>query len=1468
MSGKRPSRNATADPKANNPPDQQEIFPVVGIGASAGGLSACKKFLSTLPPDTGMAFILVQHLDPTHKSMMVDLLAGSTAMPVLQATHGMKVQANHFYVIPPGYYLAVQDGAMHLSLPGVRQGTRMPFDFLLKSLAEDYGSRVICIVLSGTGADGSVGLRAVSESGGLVIAQDPDDAAYDGMPRSAIATGLVQIVTPLAAIASALLKQGVQVDPESGKGDSPSADQNQSGLRGIIDLLRAETSHNFALYKTGTLERRILRRMGMAGCDGDFVRYTSLLQNHPAELDLLRKYLLIHVTGFFRDPDAFEFLAENVIPDLIANATPGQPLRIWIAGCSTGEETYSLAILFREKMREMNANIKLQIFASDIDKDAISQAREGLYPAAIASDISPARLARFFSLEDLGYRVLPELRDTILFAAQDLLADPPFSRLDLVSCRNLLIYLKPEAQAQVVSQFHFALRHGGILMLGSSETIGKEDDRFGVVSKPHRIYRHIGRRRPGEFGVALTTGDTTRPQIRPVSTPAPSRQEVLADLCQRLVLEKFAPAAILVNSNNECLYTLGPTDRYLHVAPGYPTHDALAMVRRDLRIKLRSAIQQAKQKNIRVMVEVGGDNRVGEPDRFSIAVEPIHNEGEDLLLIGFLDRPRQDPARKLPIPDEDLSRVAELERELDATRTELEGAIQNLENSSQEQKSINQEALSINEEYQSTNEELETSKEELQSLNEELTALNSQLHETLERQRTTTDDLQNILYSTNVATLFLDTNLCIRFFTPAAKKLLNIIAGDIGRPIADLSATASDPELQRDSRTVLGNHTVLECEVLFPDTTWYLRRILPYRTESAGVEGVVITFSDITERKIVAETLNAAMVRADRANMAKTRFLAAASHDLRQPLQTFALIQGILARTVQDAPAQKLIARLDETLGAMSGMLNALLDINEIEAGTLCAKKQDFPINILIERMRDEFGYHAKAKGLAFHTVPCGLIVHSDPRLLEQMIRNLLSNALKYTSSGKVLLGCRRRAETVRIEVLDTGIGIDKNQFSAIFEEYHQIGNDARERERGLGLGLAIVKRLGELLDHPLAVNSLPETGSVFAIDVPRVSDGAAVSETVRREKDIPPKAPATAATVLVVEDDPDVRDLLEFLLESEGYRTIAAATADDAMELTATDRPDIILADFNLPSGMNGLELVAAIQSREDTFIPAIMLTGDISTKTLRQFAQQKCHYFSKPIKSGALLESIASVLTAGSDIALSQDESKAKPGISDSPKVYVVDDDPAIREAIREILDMEGWAIESFSNCEDFLAAYRPSPNVCLLIDSRLPGMQGIELLQKLRAEGSNIPAIMITGNGDVGTAVQAMKAGARDFIEKPIGSNKLVKCIDRALAQSRDTAALSAWREKAADRVSNLTSRQRQIMDLVLAGHPSKNIATDLGISQRTVENHRAAIMKKTGTKSIPALARLASAAIDNLPEGPVTGPRQWNDQTADS
>ncbi len=904
-------------------------------------------------------------------------------------------------------------------------------------------------------------------------------------------------------------------------------------------------------------------------------------------------------------------------------------------------------------------------------------------------------------------------------------------------------------------------------------------------------------------------------------------------------------------------------------------------------------------------------------------------------------------------------------------------------------KAINGKARAASEEFQSTREELEISKEELQSLNKELKAVNSRLHETIEHQRTTANDLRNVLNSANVATIFLDGRLNIRFFTPAVNSHFSIVATDVGRPLSDLASLSDDKDIILDAAAVLNNNVPLSREIESGEGSWHLRRILPYQNDDR-IRGVVITFADIseskraeheleaaraysnsivetirqplvvlddelrivsasevfydafgakrdeavgepigtagalhfndpglrifldrirageaniqdfeielempplpgrrsllmsarqivgpsvgrkilvtiedvTERKRVARVLEAAKSQAERANLGKSRFLAAASHDLRQPLQTISLLRGILAKSIKDEAALSLIRRLDEPLQVMSGMLNTLLDINQLEAGVVKPEIAVFAIDTMFDRLRTEFGYHVAARELGWRVAGSGLHIRSDPRLLEQVIRNLLWNSVKYTSHGKILLGCRRRGDKLRIEVWDTGIGIPEEHLQAIFEEFHQVGNAARERSLGLGLGLAIVQRIANMLGHAIDVRSRPGKGSVFAVEVPLAGDMPGVLSSSERQAE--EGTAGDRSTVMIVEDDPMVREMLELLFKGEGHRTVSVADGGKALELTAsgTVEPDIVIADYNLPGGLSGLQTIAELRRALHREIPAIILTGDISTGTLRKIVQERCSHLNKPANAEELTRLVRTSLAAQHGPAqkwpraaaetnpnrLPSVKLTAEPtGDPSLPTVFVIDDDDALRATMGELLVLDGREVETYSTCEAFLETYRPARKGCLVVDAQMEGMGGLALLERLKREGTELPAIMITGYGDVPTAVRAMKAGAVDFIEKPVEPGELIASIERALSQTQDLVDLSIRQAAAVKCIADLTPRERSVMDLVLTGRPSKNIAFDLGISQRTVENHRAAIMKKTGSKSIPALIRTALAAI---------------------
>lgn len=1428
---------------------------IVAIGASAGGLEAFRHLVGAIPASSGAAYILVQHLDPTHPSMIVELLSGHSNIPVLEALDRAKVEADHVYVIPPGALLTVVEGAFSVSQPktsaGALTGARLPFDALLNSLAETCGSRTVAVTLSGNGSDGALGVETLTAHGGFAIAQTPEEAECDSMPRSSIATGCVDLVLPIADIPAALAEHWRPTPPVSAA-VIPASPIPETTEQRIIELVRQRAEIDFRLYKTGTIRRRIQRRIGLAGLHrDDFAGYLSHLTSDAAELDRLASDFLINVTAFFRDPQIFAEISKGIVPEIIRRHEGDGPIRVWVAGCSTGQEAYSLAMIFIEAMEKAPSRQSLQVFASDIDEDAIAIARAGLFPAGLEREVSTERLSRFFQREPGGWRVAADLRSRIVFSVHDVLNDPPFSRLDMVSCRNLLIYFGLEAQARAFSHFHFALLPDGVLLLGSAETPPASSHSFATLSKDQRTYRRVDQ-------MLAHGSDGKLYPSRPVATSAPASPTAtpstvaarLANLCREVMLERFVPPTVLIDAEMECLHAIGDLDPYLKVPSGEPTRSLRDLLRSPYVLTVRAAIRLAQHEKARVSLPVmsgPGAEPVASP--ILIEAAPVWLDDTPLVAVSFIREAGPEggasrqphPPRQLAARDWDA-----MSRELDSTRAQLQSALVDLDAAAAEQRVANEEALSIQEEYQSTNEELLTSKEELQSLNEELTALNTQMSETLEQQRQTSSDLQNVLDSTNVATLFLDKELRIRFYTPATVAIFNLIASDIGRPLADLAGATDDPSILRDARAVLTSLAPSDHSFETPDGTFFRRRIFPYIAPDSTASGVVITFADVTAEHIAAAAADVARREAVRANLAKSRFLAAASHDLRQPLQTLSLLQGLLARSVNGVGTQRLVARFDETLSAMSGMLNTLLDINQIEAGEVRPVLVDVDVGEVLSLIREEFSYIANAKRLELRIVPSSARIRTDPRLLEQILRNLVANALKYTPNGKVLVGCRHRGDLLRIDVWDTGIGIDPADRALIFEEYHQIDNEARERSKGMGLGLAIVRQLAALLHHPISLETLPGKGSMFAIEAPRVHYQP---DPVSTGRNLPTPSPTlrrtASSSILVVEDDPELRELLVQMLASDTHRVLACANGPEALEAVARKSfaPDLILIDYNLPEGMDGIEVSRRLNGLAHRPAAVIVLTGDISNSATVLIAAAGAQRLSKPVKADVLREAVRLQLKA---IMTSASTTVTPTPTDDGAVIYIVDDDLALRATLREVLTAEGRTVLDFGSSESFLAAFAHHPQSCLLLDAYLPGMGGLELLRHLAATGRSLPTVVITGNSDIGMAVNAMKAGAVDFVEKPVSHKDLLQIIESALARSRDTSRSSGQRDEAVRRLRTLTPRQKEVMDRVLAGQPSKNIAADLGISQRTVENHRAAIMTRAGVRSLPALARLAVAA----------------------
>ncbi len=864
LAEKAPSSAARKPGKVPTTVPKDGAFPVLGLGASAGGLEALEQFFEAMPPDSGMAFLVLTHLDPDHTSILPELVQKYTSMEVAAAGDKTRVSPNRVYVAPPNRDLALLNGEILLLEPESPRGHRLPIDFFFRQLAQDQGDRAGCIILSGTGSDGSLGLRDIKGAGGLVMAQEPSSAKYDGMPSSAIGTGLVDLVLPPDQMPAKLIYYFNNPHAPIAQDAQPAEQQESSGepVQKVLVLLRDRVGHDFTCYKQSTIVRRIQRRMSIQQING-IEKYLRYVRANPSELDALFKDLLIGVTGFFRDPQAFEAIKEKVIPRLLDQLEPKQALRVWVPGCSTGEEVYSLVIIIKECLAKAGKDVPLQVFGTDIDKVAVDKARAGLYPASIAADVTPERLVRYFSEESGFYRVAKELRDPVVFSVQDVMKDPPFSRLDLLCCRNLLIYLDGAAQKKLLPLLHYTLKPQGMLFLGSSESIGGFADLFKVWDKKWKIYS----RKPTSGAIRQIIDFPTGPVTRDTAggdmdQSAPVFDEAdLAKEARNLVLSEFSPATVIVDQNGEVQYIHGHTGKFLEPAAGRASHKISAMAREGLRLELAAALRRA-QASGQVMRSPGIKVKINGGSQYvDLTVKPLEKPEalRGLLAVVFEEAKEPPPGSQGKAgrrTDTDLAeRLADLEQELQHTRERHQGAIEELETSNEELKSINEELQSANEELQSTNEELEATKEEQQSLNEELATVNTELQAKIEELAQSQDDLKNLLSSTEIATVFLGNDLTVMRFTPEAAKLINLIASDVGRPVRHLVTNLNYKDMVADASEVIQSLKTKEREVCTKDGVWHQMRIMPYRTTGNVIAGVVITFSNIDKQKKAQEAM-------------------------------------------------------------------------------------------------------------------------------------------------------------------------------------------------------------------------------------------------------------------------------------------------------------------------------------------------------------------------------------------------------------------------------------------------------------------------------------------------------------------------------------------------------------------------------------------------------------------------------------
>jgi two-component system CheB/CheR fusion protein len=994
--------------------------PVVGLGGSAGSIEALQAFFTTMPPQSGLAFVVVIHLAPDHHSVLTELIQRCTRMKVIKVDGPLKVESNQVYVIPPGKLLQSEDGELTLKEIPEGRAKHVTVDIFFRTLADSHGAHAAAVVLSGLDGDGSIGVKRIKERGGLTVAQDPDQAIHDSMPRNAIATGMVDWVLPVQDMPSRLLsyfrlEQAVELPPEE-LPEEAAAKSNESQLRDVLGFLRTRTGRDFSHYKRATVLRRIGRRMQVNGVD-NLPSYLNCLRTRTGECAALLQDMLISVTNFFRDPECFSGL-QQFIPDLFEGKGAGDVVRVWVIACATGEEAYSIAILLHEHARTLEAPPLLQVFATDLDAAAVQVAREAFYPAAIEADVSDERLRRYFLKEHNGYRLRRELRETVLFAVHNVLHDSPFSRLDLVTCRNLLIYLAREAQARVFETVHFALLPAGKFFIGSSESVDEASPLFAVVDKKARIYvqRPAARGRgPALPQASSTLSRSLDVQYQSRSAPVLSgpafdsthganlgfrndavpreRREPRADVHLQL-LERLAPPSLLVNGDYDIVHLSPSAGRFLQLEGGEPSRNLLKAVQADLRMDLRAALYQAAQRSAEVQLPAVSLAVAGGTVLAKLRVVPAHQAGETLFLVLFdvqKDAGETSDAKAVRLEADPLAR--HLDAEIERLKVHLRETVEQYEASTEELKASNEELQAMNEEMRAATEELETSREELQSINEELTTVNHELKTKVDEISNSNSDMQNLMDATQIATIFLDRDLRIKRFTPAAITLFNLIPGDIGRPLTDMATLLDYPALGPDARRVLERLVPVEREVGQANGSWFVARVMPYRTLDDRIAGVVFTFIDITERKQAEEV---------------RMWLAAVVSATTDAIVSFGLDETILS---WNSGAQRLYGYTpEEAIGQPMGMLlpgdvSDTADVlSEIKAGgsvenfeTVRRRKDGSRVHVAVSvsPIKDGSG-HVLAGTAVARDISAQRAAAEALRQSEERFRMIIENAAEY----------------------------------------------------------------------------------------------------------------------------------------------------------------------------------------------------------------------------------------------------------------------------------------------------------------------------------------------------------------------------------------------------------------------------------------------------------------------------------------
>jgi two-component system CheB/CheR fusion protein len=1359
-----------------------QAFPIVGIGASAGGLQALISFFEHTPPDAGMAFVVVLHLSPTHESNASAILQRATGMPVVEVLKSTRIDVNTVYVISPNKQLEMVDGYLSVKDRPPPNGRPVAIDVFFRTLGKVHGARAVGIVLSGTGSDGAYGLSLIKAEGGLVIAQQPDEAGHAGMPQAAIDTGIVDLVLPVAAIPAKLIsvwrnaqKIRLPVAPDAGQPARPDEappypdrkTESEEALRDIFNILRLRTGHDFTKYKRATVLRRLERRLQVRE-QVELAAYRDLLRDDSTECRALLQDMLIGVTQFFRDPDAFEVLERDVIPQLFEGRSQDDPVRVWSVGCSTGEEAYSLAMLLAERAASFSTPPEFQVFGSDIDERAIAIARAGLYPATIADDVAAARLSEHFTKEEGRYRIKKQVRDKILFASQNLLRDPPFSKLDLISCRNLLIYLNRDAHAQVLEMFHFALRGDGYLFLGSSESADAVPDFFVPIDKKSRIYRAKPSTRFARSSIALGLP----PQVVP-ATAEPGRADKshtsFASVHQR-VLAEYAPPSVLIDQQSNIVHMSEGTSQFLRHVAGEPSRNLVSLVEPELRLELRTALFHAIQSGKSVETRRIQLERAGRVFFVNMTARPFYDAATATDFVLVLFHKVEQTTEQQVINSEGVRQdavLSGLEEELKRTRSQLQETIEHSETSTEELKASNEELQAINEELRSATEELETSKEELQSVNEELITVNFELKSKVEETSKVNDDLQNLIASTDLATIFVDRGMRIKRYTPHACDLFNLIPSDIGRPLNDITHKLHYAELGADAATSFDTLKCVEREVSSEDGRWFIARLLPYRTVQDRIDGAVLTFIDITSRRQAEERA--------RAGEERMRLVADCTKD-------YAIItmdrEGLI--TSFNSGAERMFGYTEqEVLGQPDALIYTPEDR---EADVPALEKR----RARSEGRAEDERWHQRKNGSRFF---CSGVVTplSDGEFYGyvKIGRDLTARLEQEKHQAERLAQEQSRRMQAQLD------NAQKDEFLAI------MSHELKHPLNLIHMNAELLSRVPALQPVPHALKAVAAIRSSAMGQAKIINDLLDLSRIKTGKMELSPVPLDLCAMVRmlagIVADSPQCARLcVDCANGAEGLivnadevrmEQVVWNLLNNAVKFTPRDGE--VRVSVGAEANFARLEVRDSGQGIAPEFLGKIFdLFGQGSASIMRgakglgiglalvrqivELHGGRVEAASEGIGKGATFTVWLPLpgTPAPADEAPAEEPDASLAGV----RMLVLDDSSEGLEAFHLLLEMEGAQVTSTTSAKDALAQLDQQPFDLIVSDLAMPEMDGYSFVREIRKRPgyATVPALAITGLGRPQDIDEALAAGFSGHIGKPVDIAALVKLARQLLDQ----------------------------------------------------------------------------------------------------